>query len=194
MVALATGEPGRPVLHVSYRAVEHGRDRGRIGGIGAVGLEDDPAVGQLHQLRVSGQDPDQPGLHQREHGPDQPPQQGRLPGPGSACDQHVRPVEFDQPGQAVFATANRQRLQIGEVRDRRGRDEGGQGITADELKHHRPGLRRADPAQQCPESVRQVLRALSEVGRRLARDQPDVHPVDIPGGSDLTQHRQQDAA
>ena len=56
------GEPGRPVLHVGYRLVEHGGDGGRVGGVGAVGLEDDPAVGQFHQLGVSGQHPDQARL------------------------------------------------------------------------------------------------------------------------------------
>ena len=75
-----------------------------------------------------------------------------------------------------------------------GGDEGGQGVAADELQHHRPGPGGADPAQQGAEPVRQVVGVLSEVGRGLPGDQPDVYPVGVPGGGDLAQHGQQGPA
>ena len=79
-------------------------------------------------------------------------------------------------------------------RDRVGGDEGGQGVATDELQQHRAGSGGADPAQQGAEPVRQVLRVFGEVGRGLAGDQADRHPVGVPGGGDLAEHGQQDAA
>jgi hypothetical protein len=48
VVALEPGAPGGAVLHVRHGGLQHGGDVGRGGGVGAVGVEDDPAVGQLH--------------------------------------------------------------------------------------------------------------------------------------------------
>ena len=75
-----------------------------------------------------------------------------------------------------------------------GGDDGGQGVAADELQHHRAGSGGADPAQQRAEPVRQVVGPLGEVGRGLPGDQPDLHPVGVPGGGDLAQHGQDDPA
>jgi hypothetical protein len=61
-----------------------------------------------------------------------------FPAPGRARDQDVGPVESDQPGQPVLAAADRQRRQIRACRDGQGRDQDGQGVTADELQRHRP--------------------------------------------------------
>ena len=85
-------------------------------------------------------------------------------------------------------------LRSGAAGDREGGDEGGQGVAADELQHHRPGPGGADPAQQGAEPVRQVVRVVGEVGRGLPGDQPDVYPVGVPGGGDLAEHGQQDPA
>ena len=43
-------------------------------------------------------------------------------------------------------------------------------------------------------TVRQVLRALGEIGRGLAQHQPDGHPVGVGGGGHLAEHRQDDPA
>ena len=71
---------------------------------------------------------------------------------------------------------------------------GGQGVAADELQHHPPGPGRADPAQHGAEPVRQVLRAPGQISRGLAGHQPDRHPVGVPGGGDLAEHRQDNPA
>jgi hypothetical protein len=116
MVALPPGEPGRPVLHVRHRGLQHDGDRHGAGGVGAVGVEDGPAVGQLHQLGIGGQDPGQTGLQQREDGPDQAPQQRGLARPGGACDQdvrHLREVRGDVAALDVLAQAHEQRVVVG---------------------------------------------------------------------------------
>jgi hypothetical protein len=46
-------------LHLSDGGFQHGHDGGGVGGVGAVPIEDGAAIGQLHQLRVSGQHPNQ---------------------------------------------------------------------------------------------------------------------------------------
>ena len=181
-------------VHGGDGGLQHGGDRLGAGGIGAVGVEDGPAVGQLHQLGVSGQHPDQALLHEREHGPDQPPQQRRLPRPGRARDQHMGAVQPDQPGQAVLAAADRQGPQVGMRGNRERGDEGGQGITADELQHHRPGPGRPDPAQHRAEPVRKIIGVRGEVSGGLAGDQPDHHPVGVPGRGHLAEHGQQGPA
>ena len=80
-------------------------------------------------------------------------------------------------------------LRSGPGGDGQGGDDGGQGVAADELQHHPPGLRRADPAQQRAEPVRQRFGMPGEVGRGLARDEPDGYPVGVPGGGDLARGR-----
>jgi hypothetical protein len=90
-----------------------------------------------------------------------------FPGPGGARDQHVGAVQLDQPGQAVLAPADRQRLEVGTVGDGQGGDGQGQGVAADELQHHGAGPGGADPAQHRAEPVRQVLRPLRDISRGL---------------------------
>ena len=90
-------------------------------------------------------------------------------------------MQPDQPGQAVLPAADRQGLEVGAVGDGQGGDDGGQGVTADELQHHRAGPGGADPAQQGAEPVGQVVGPVGEVRCALAGDQPDLHPVDVPG-------------
>ena len=93
VVALPSGEPGSAVLHVGDRLVEHGGDGGRVGGVVAVGLEDDPAVGQFHQLRVSGQHPDQAALASA----------GTWPGPGPTAARPSPPRSRPRSGRGCRA-------------------------------------------------------------------------------------------
>jgi hypothetical protein len=50
---------------------------------------------------------------------------------------------------------------------------------SEEIQHHPPGPRSADPAQQRAEPVRQGLRTSGHDGPGLARDQPDGHTVGV---------------
>ena len=194
VVPLLPGERGGAGLHVGDGLVEHLGDGHRVGGVGAVGVEDDPAVGQLHQLRVSGQHPDEAGAHQRQHRPDQAPQQGRFPAPVAPASRRWVPCSRTSQGRPSSRRPTGRRAQVGPVGDGQGGDDGGQGVTADELQHHRAGPGGADPAQQGAEPVGQVVGPVGEVGRALPGHQPDVHPVDVPGGGDLDQHGQDDPA
>ena len=87
-----------------------------------------------------------------------------------------------------------QRLQVGVLGDGQGGDDRGEGVAADELQDQEAGPGRADPAQQGAEPVGQVLGPVGEVGGGLAGDQPDGHPVGVPGGADLAEHRDQHLA
>jgi len=53
VLAVAPGELGGPVLHIHDSVFEHRQDGRRISRVPAVVVEDGPAVGQFHQLRVS---------------------------------------------------------------------------------------------------------------------------------------------
>ena len=99
-----------------------------------------------------------------------------------------------KPGQAVLAAADRQRLEIRVIGYRQRGDDGGQGVTADELQHHPPGPGRPDPAQHRAEPVRQGLRVLGDISGGLAGHEPDGHPVGVPGRGHLAEHRQDDPA
>ena len=101
-------------------------------------------------------------------------------------------MQPDQPRGAVLAAADRQRPQVRRARDGQGGDDGGEGVAADELQDQEAGPGGADPAQQRAEPVGQVLGPAGEVGGGLAGDQPDRHPVGVPGGGDLAEHGQQD--
>jgi len=103
-------------------------------------------------------------------------------------------VQPDQPRQPVLAAADRQRPQVYPIGDRQGGDDGGQGVTADELQDNGAGPGRADPAQHRAEPAGQVVRPVGEVDDTLPGDQPDRYPVDMPGRGDLDQHRQDDPA
>ena len=87
-----------------------------------------------------------------------------------------------------------QRLEVGVLRDGQGGDDGGQGVAADELQDQGAGPGSADPADHRAEPVRQVLGPVGEVGGGLAGDQPDRHPVGVPGRGDLAEHRDQHLA
>jgi hypothetical protein len=84
-------------LHVGDGGLQHGHDRGRISGVLAIGVEDGPAIGQFHHLRIGRQDAHQPGLEQAEHGPDQRPDHRAFPGAGGPGDQQVGAVQPHQP-------------------------------------------------------------------------------------------------
>jgi hypothetical protein len=99
-------------------------------------------------------------------------------------------MDADHPDPAVLAAADRQRPQIHPGRYRQGRDDGGQGVAADELQHQRARGGGADPAQHRAEAVRQVVGSGGEVSRGLARYQPDRHPVGEAGCRNLAKDGQ----
>ncbi len=95
---------------------------------------------------------------------------------------------------AVLVAADRDRPEVDTDRDREGGDDGGQDVTADQLHQDRAGRGFADAAGDGPEAVREVVGRVGEVGRGLAADQPDQQLVDIAGGDDGAELRQQPAA
>jgi hypothetical protein len=103
-------------------------------------------------------------------------------------------MQPDQPRQAILATADRQRPQIRMRRDRRRFHDEGQGITADELQHHRPRPSGTDAAEHGTEPVREVVGVIGEVRWGLAGHQPHLYPVGVAGSGDLAEYRQQDPA
>ena len=178
VVALAAGEPGGPVLHRGHVGFEQVGDVGRVGGVPAVPVEQRPAEGQLHQLRITGMDPDQPGGHRGEHGPDQAPQVGALARSGRARDQQVRAVQPDRERPAVLAPADRQRPQVGHRGDRQGGDRPRRARRGGPAPGRPlPGPAGADPAREHAEPVRQLLGPVGERLGRLPGHQPDRHQV-----------------
>jgi len=180
-------EDGGAGLHLLYRVLEHGHDRRGGGGVAAVPVEDRPAVGQLHQLL--GQRP--------KSAPARPPSRAAWPGsatttarpsrPGGPGDQHMVPCTRTSQISPFLAAADRQRPQIHPDRDRQGRDDGGQGVAADELQHQRPG-----EADRIRHNMARTMARLSaragEVGRRLARHQSDRHRSGVAGCRNLAEH------
>jgi hypothetical protein len=86
-----------------------------------------------------------------------------FPGPGGPGDEEVGAVQPDQPQRPVLAAADSQGLEVDVGGDGQGGDDGGQGVTADELQHQPSRAAGADPAQQRAEPV----------GQRRQRDRPD---------------------
>jgi hypothetical protein len=168
VVALLSGQLRGPGPHISDGGFEHGDDRGRVGGVLAVVVEDGPAVGQFHHLRVGREYLDQPGLEQAEQGADQGPEDGAFPGAGGPGDQQVGAVQPGQPRRAVLPAADGQGLEVGARGDGQGRDDRGEGVAADEFEDQEAGPGRADPAEQGAEPVGQVLGPGGEVGGGLA--------------------------
>jgi len=80
------------------------------------------------------------------------------------------------------------------ARDGQGGNEDGEGVPADQLHHDAAGPGGADPAQQDPEPVRQILGPVREVRRALAGDEPDGHPVGVAGRGHPAENGQQDPA
>ena len=161
----------------------------------AVGVEDDPAERQLHQLGIGGQHPDQTGLHSGQHAPGpattaarpspprwRPRSAGacRAAGPARAARPHgCRPAAPADPGGRGSA---------GPGRSRPGRRGGRTPAAPPRTGRCGPGT--TSPRTRAPDCPRTV----GEVGRGLAGHQPDGHPVGVAGRGDLAEHRQQNPA
>ena len=142
-------------------------------------LEQLPAERQLHQLRITGMHPHQPGGHRGQQGADQAPQVRALPRPGGPGDQQVRAVQPDRERSPSShrPTGSARRSGTGGI--------GRAGITAARASRRTnssttlPGPGGTDPAGVRAEPVRQFLGPVGEQLRRLPRHQPHRHQVRV---------------